>query len=196
MAPSMQCWSPCQHKQSEFQCACCAPLLAQHDVSLSKNSIVKPGSRGFFFFSSMGKLNTAQQAGWQVLIFKVFEKRNIKLAEFSLLVVIFISEAQLISAVNTAISLSEKKCLTSILASPTVDKGSRELTLIEFLACCLLVLHICLIFFFWLCVLLPNVVLFKFPSCNYQLHVPLSLNVPLLLNNSHFLNPAIWTKYI
>lgn len=104
--------------------------------------------------------------------------------------VIFISEAQLISAVNTAISLSEKKCLTSILASPTVDKGSRELTLIEFLACCLLVLHICLIFFL-LCVLLPNVVLFKFPSCNYQLHVPLSLNVPLLLNNSHFLNPAI-----
>lgn len=55
---------------------------------------------------------------------------------------------QLISAVNTAISLSEKKCLTSILASPTVDKGSRELTLIEFLACCLLVLHICLIYFF------------------------------------------------
>lgn len=194
MAPSMQCWSPCQHKQSEFQCACCAPLLAQHDVSLSKNSIVKPGSRGFFFLVPWG--SWTQHSRLAGLNFQSIWKRNIKLAEFGLLVVIFISEAQLISAVNTAISLSEKKCLTSILASPMVDKGSRELTLIEFLACCLLVLHICLIFFFWLCVLLPNVVLFKFPSCNYQLHVPLSLNVPLLLNNSHFLNPAIWTKYI
>lgn len=132
MAPSMQCWSPCQHKQSEFQCACCAPLLAQHDVSLSKNSIVKPGSRGFFFLVPWG--SWTQHSRLAGLNFQSIWKRNIKLAEFSLLVVIFISEAQLISAVNTAISLSEKKCLTSILASPTVDKGSRvSLLLLNFL---------------------------------------------------------------
>lgn len=191
MAPSMQCWSPCQHKQSEFQCACCAPLLAQHDVSLSKNSIVKPGSRGFFFLVPWG--SWTQHSRLAGLNFSKYLKKKYQTCRVQSPCGHFY---QLISAVNTAISLSEKKCLTSILASPTVDKGSRELTLIEFLACCLLVLHICLIFFFWLCVLLPNVVLFKFPSCNYQLHVPLSLNVPLLLNNSHFLNPAIWTKYI
>lgn len=102
---------------------------------------------GAFFLVPWG--SWTQHSRLVGLNFQSIWKRNIKLAEFSLLVVIFISEAQLISAVNTAISLSEKKCLTSILASPTVDKGSRELTLIEFLACCLLVLHICLIFFFY-----------------------------------------------
>lgn len=77
MAPSMQCWSPCQHKQSEFQCACCAPLLAQHDVSLSKNSIVKPGSRGFFFLVPWG--SWTQHSMLAGLNFQSIWKRNIKL---------------------------------------------------------------------------------------------------------------------
>lgn len=65
--------------------------------------------------------------------------------------VIFISEAQLISAVNTAISLSEKKCLTSILASPMVDKGLRELIHIEFFCLCFYLYYIFALFSLTMC---------------------------------------------